>query len=83
MKVKQISEERILQITNDIAEDMGTATKEEYRQTIRYWIKQHSDLQNTLAIMELGKSSIAVDLMSLAARIVNTKNPGAALSCPE
>lgn len=68
--MRKISEERILQISNDIAEDMGSATKEEYRQTIRYWMKQHTSACNQLQIANLRRSGMATDLLAMATKIM-------------
>lgn len=39
----KVSQERILQLTNDIAEGYKTGTKEELREAVRWWSLKHAE----------------------------------------
>ncbi len=55
---KPVTTERILQISNDIAEDMGNYTKAELVQAVLYWMNQNSkavNAHNTFRDATIGK----------------------------
>lgn len=71
--MKKPTEERILQISNDIAEDMGNATKQEYRETIRYWMKEHTAICNRLQNAQSKHILAATQLLAQAHRMIQEK----------
>ena len=50
--MKKLSEKQILQITNDINEDMCSATKEELIGVIKYWQTQYEDASELVRIQK-------------------------------
>lgn len=64
MKPKSVTEDRILQLTNDQAEGIVSGSVREWREVARYWRDQHE--QQTQRLMGLLPS---VSALSLAKQI--------------
>jgi hypothetical protein len=62
MKTKPITKERILQISNDIAEDMGSYTKKELIQVVLYF-KDEAD--QALANYHSVRDNTIIELLKL------------------
>ena len=66
-RVRPISEERIGQVCNDIAENMNmqTHTKRELWECVRYWMKAHHELNSRRVIQLMNVAGVALKSANL------------------
>lgn len=74
-KGELISEERILQISNDLSEDMGSAKKWEYREVCRYWMREYSELFQNKNSLETRSILVSATLQRMAAELMGELPP--------
>lgn len=69
---RRLSEERILQITNDISEDMCNAKRADLMEVVSYWANTASEL--AMAISSI-RSKVIIGLLSISQEIDKSTPP--------